>query len=73
MAMRAGALLLGALIGIVPLLLYNHAAFGSWTHIAYANIKQQQQGFFGISTPAPEGPDHAALRLARDADASHPS
>jgi hypothetical protein len=53
-AMRAGALLLGALIGIIPLLLYNHAAFGSWTHIAYANIKQQQQGFFGISTPRPK-------------------
>ena len=52
--MRAGALLLGALIGIIPLLLYNHAAFGSWTHIAYANIKQQQQGFFGISTPRPK-------------------
>jgi hypothetical protein len=51
---RAGAYVLGALIGIVPLLLYNHAAFGSWTHIAYANIKQQQQGFFGISTPRPK-------------------
>jgi hypothetical protein len=51
---RAGAYMLGALIGIVPLLLYNHAAFGSWTHIAYANIKQQQQGFFGISTPRPK-------------------
>ena len=54
MAIRAGVLLLGALIGIIPLLLYNHAAFGSWTHIAYANIKQQQQGFFGISTPRPK-------------------
>ncbi len=51
---RGGTLILGALIGIIPLLLYNHAAFGSWTHIAYANIKQQQQGFFGISTPRPK-------------------
>ena len=51
LALRAGAYIGGAAIGIVPLLLYNHAAFGSFTHIAYANIKQQQQGFFGISTP----------------------
>ncbi len=52
LATRGGAYLLGAVVGIVPLLLYNHAAFHSWTHIAYANIKQQQQGFFGISTPS---------------------
>ena len=51
-ARRAGAYVLGGIVGIVPLLLYNHAAFGSWTHVAYANIKQQQQGFFGISTPS---------------------
>ena len=51
-AARAGAYVLGGIVGIVPLLLYNHAAFGSWTHVAYANIKQQQQGFFGISTPS---------------------
>ncbi|MGO9490589.1 MAG: hypothetical protein ACLQBB_16395 [Solirubrobacteraceae bacterium] len=52
LASRVGAYALGGIVGIVPLLLYNHAAFGSWTHIAYANIKQQQQGFFGISTPS---------------------
>jgi hypothetical protein len=50
---RAGAYVLGGLIGIVPLLLYNHAAFHSWTHLAYSNIPQQQQGFFGISAPSP--------------------
>jgi len=37
---------------IVPLLLYNHAAFHSWTHLAYSNIPQQQKGFFGISAPS---------------------
>jgi hypothetical protein len=53
LAMRAGAYLLGGLVGIVPLLLYNHAAFHSWTHLAYSNIPQQQRGFFGISVPSP--------------------
>jgi len=51
-AMRAGAYVAGGLIGIVPLLLYNHAAFHSWTHLAYSNIPQQQKGFFGISAPS---------------------
>src|SRR5437763_4623909 len=51
-AARAGAYLLGGVIGIVPLLLYNHAAFHSWTHLAYSNIPQQQRGFFGISAPS---------------------
>jgi hypothetical protein len=51
-AMRAGAYVAGGLVGIVPLLLYNHAAFGSWTHLAYSNIPQQQKGFFGISAPS---------------------
>jgi hypothetical protein len=50
---RAGAYILGAAIGIVPLLLYNHAAFHSWTHLAYSNIPQQHRGFFGISAPSP--------------------
>jgi hypothetical protein len=36
----------------VPLLLYNHAAFHSWTHLAYSNIPQQKKGFFGISAPS---------------------
>ncbi len=51
-ARRAGAYLLGVLIGIVPLLLYNHYAFGSWTHIAYADVPRQQKGFFGIGAPS---------------------
>ena len=49
---RAGAYIAGGVVGIVPLLLYNHAAFGSWTHLAYSNIPQQQKGFFGISAPS---------------------
>jgi hypothetical protein len=52
LATRAGAYLLGGVAGIVPLLLYNHAAFNSWTHLAYSNIPQQQRGFFGISAPS---------------------
>jgi hypothetical protein len=51
-ALRAGAYTAGGLVGIVPLLLYNHAAFHSWTHLAYSNIPQQQKGFFGISAPS---------------------
>ncbi len=51
-ALRAGAYVVGGLVGIVPLLLYNHAAFHSWTHLAYSNIPQQQKGFFGISAPS---------------------
>jgi hypothetical protein len=50
---RAGAYVLGGLIGIVPLALYNHYAFHSWTHLAYSNIPRQQQGFFGIGLPSP--------------------
>ncbi len=49
---RAGAYIAGGLIGIVPLLLYNHYAFHSWTHLAYSSIPRQQQGFFGISAPS---------------------
>jgi hypothetical protein len=49
---RAGAYVAGGLIGIVPLLLYNHYAFHSWTHLAYSNIPRQQKGFFGIGVPS---------------------
>jgi hypothetical protein len=49
---RAGAYVLGGVIGIVPLLLYNHYAFHSWTHLAYSSIPRQQQGFFGIGLPS---------------------
>jgi hypothetical protein len=52
LATRVGAYVLGGVVGIVPLLLYNHAAFHSWTHLAYSNIPQQQKGFFGISAPS---------------------
>ena len=52
LAARVGAYVLGGVVGIVPLLLYNHAAFHSWTHLAYSNIPQQQKGFFGISGPS---------------------
>ncbi len=51
-ARRGGAYALGVLVGVVPLLLYNHFAFHSLTHVAYANFPGQQQGFFGIGTPS---------------------
>jgi hypothetical protein len=51
-ARRAGAYVAGGLIGILPLLLYNHYAFNSWTHLAYASIPRQKQGFFGIDAPS---------------------
>ncbi len=49
---RGGAYVAGILVGVVPVLLYNHAAFHSWTHVAYANVPQQKQGFFGIDAPS---------------------
>ena len=49
---RASAYIAGGLVGIIPLLLYNHYAFHSWTHLAYSSIPRQQQGFFGISAPS---------------------
>jgi hypothetical protein len=49
---RGGAYVAGGLVGIVPLLLYNHYAFHSWTHLAYSNIPRQRQGFFGIDVPS---------------------
>jgi hypothetical protein len=52
LAPRIGAYVAGGLIGVIPLLLYNHLAFGSWTHIAYADIPRQKAGFFGIGTPS---------------------
>jgi hypothetical protein len=51
-ARRAGAYIAGGLLGIVPLALYNHYAFHSWTHLAYSSIPRQQQGFFGIGAPS---------------------
>ncbi len=51
-ARRAGAYILGGLVGIVPLALYNHYAFNSWTHLAYSDVPRQQKGFFGIGAPS---------------------
>jgi hypothetical protein len=51
-AQRAGAYIAGGLVGIIPLLLYNHAAFHSWTHLAYSDVPRQQKGFFGIGVPS---------------------
>jgi hypothetical protein len=49
---RATAYGLGALVGLVPLLVYDKLAFGSFTHVAYADIPRQKAGFFGIGTPS---------------------
>jgi hypothetical protein len=51
---RAGAYIAGGVVGIVPLLLYNHYAFNSWTHLAYSDVPRQQKGFFGIGAPNPK-------------------
>jgi hypothetical protein len=53
-ARRAGVYILGGIVGIVPLLLYNHYAFHSWTHLAYSDIPRQHAGFFGITAPNPK-------------------
>jgi len=49
---RGGAYVVGGLVGIIPLLLYNHYAFHSWTHLAYSDVPRQQKGFFGIGAPS---------------------
>jgi hypothetical protein len=49
---RAGAYIGGGIVGIVPLALYNHYAFRSWTHLAYSDVPRQQKGFFGIGAPS---------------------
>ena len=55
----------GALLGSLPLLVYNLWAFGSITHLSYANaVKEQgitghdvlgsnESGFFGVNVPSP--------------------
>ena len=50
---RALAYAGGAAAGVVPLALYNLWAFGSATHVAYANVSHQHAGFFGIELPDP--------------------
>ncbi len=49
---RGGAYAAGIAVGLVPLALYNLAAFHSLTHVAYANVPQQHKGFFGITAPS---------------------
>jgi hypothetical protein len=49
---RAGAYIAGGIVGTLPLLLYNHYAFHSWTHLAYSDVPRQQKGFFGIGAPS---------------------
>ncbi|HEY4450624.1 MAG TPA: hypothetical protein VGN13_03380 [Solirubrobacteraceae bacterium] len=49
---RAGAYIAGGVVGILPLLFYNHYAFHSWTHLAYSDVPRQQKGFFGIGLPS---------------------
>lgn len=51
-ARRAGAYIAGGIVGVVPLAVYNHYAFHSWTHLAYSDIPRQHKGFFGISIPS---------------------
>jgi len=52
LARRAGSYIAGGIVGIVPLLLYNHYAFRSWTHLAYSDVPRQHKGFFGIGAPS---------------------
>ncbi len=52
LARRAGAYVAGGVVGILPLGLYNHFAFGSLTHVAYDNIPSQEHGLFGIQFPS---------------------
>ena len=52
-ARRGLAYSAGAIAGVMPLLAYNQWAFGSPTHLAYADLKAHQSGFFGIGIPNP--------------------
>ena len=58
-----------AIVGIVPLLLYNHAAFHSWTHLAYSEHPAAAAGLLRDLRAEPARAGHAAVRLARPADA----
>ena len=58
-----------ASIGIVPLLLYNHAAFDSWTHLAYSEHPAAAERLLRHPRAEPAGARDAAVRLARAADA----
>jgi hypothetical protein len=43
----------GVAVGVVPLALFDKWAYGSFTHVAYADIPKNQGGFFGIRLPSP--------------------
>jgi len=61
-ARRAAAYTGGVVAGLVPLAVYDKLAFGSFTHIAYADIPKQHRGFFGINVPSPK----VAIELLAD-------
>ena len=44
----------GGILGVIPLMLYDKAAFGSFTHVAYADLPKHHRGFFGINVPNPK-------------------
>jgi hypothetical protein len=48
---HALAFVAGGVLGIVPLMLYDKWAFGSFTHVAYADLPKHHRGFFGIRMP----------------------
>ncbi len=66
---RAGAYIAGGIVGIIPLLIYNHYAFHSWTHLAYSDVPAPAEGLLRHRGAEPEGDGDAAARLARSADA----
>jgi hypothetical protein len=49
---RALAYAGGVVAGIVPLAVYDQVAYGSITHVAYADLPRHQSGFFGIRPPS---------------------
>ncbi|MEA2399138.1 MAG: hypothetical protein QOK25_2694, partial [Thermoleophilaceae bacterium] len=50
---RGLAYVAGFAAGLVPLAVYNDRAFGSITHLSYAEVPRQQSGLFGIQFPRP--------------------
>jgi hypothetical protein len=52
-ARRGAVYAAGLVVGVVPLLAYNSWAFGSPTHLAYADLDAHRTGFFGVGLPDP--------------------
>lgn len=53
--LRRGAAYAGGFVaGLVPLAVYNQLAFGSLFHVGYADVPNQQSGFFGVHVPKPD-------------------